>query len=72
MEKSHFRWTSFWGAGHYRCIGTRFLPKEVFSHLIVVTYVIHISQVNREIRLGFFHGCRNYSRFIRPCAPIAR
>src|ERR1035437_10009924 len=55
----------------YRCIRTRFLPKEVFSHFIVVAYVIHISQVNREIRLGFFYGCRDYSRFIRPCAPIA-
>src|SRR5450755_3117068 len=56
----------------YRCIGTRFLPQEVFSHLIVVAYVIHISQVNREIRLGLFHGCRNYSRFVRAGAPIAR
>ena len=35
-------------------------------------YVIHISQVNREIRIGVFHCCRNDSRFVRPCAPIAR
>ena len=56
----------------YRRIGTRFLDQEVFSHLIGVAHIIHIPQVNREIRIGFFHCRRNYSRFIRSRAPIAR
>jgi hypothetical protein len=28
--------------------------------------------VNRKIWIGLFHCCPNYSRFIRPSAPIAR
>src|ERR1017187_288891 len=56
----------------YRRIRTRFFPKEVFSHFITVAHVIHISQVNRKIWFGLFHCCPDYSRFIRPCTPIAR